>query len=160
MIYCPDCREEIPVEDFNVSTDIAFCRRCGKNHRYSELADFEVRAGFRPDRPPRGMRVLPDDGTGEGIVFRYYGGMLAFFLCLYRILVRYYRSVDRGVLECEGCSVVCRPVHDSVSVDRPRVSDRNSDDAFRPWRTSVPGWGAGDVLRHRPHRPAEVLDGC
>ena len=84
MIYCPDCREEIPVEDFNVSTDVAFCRRCGKNHRYSELADFEVRAGFRPDRPSRGMRVLPDDGTGEGIVFRYYGGMLAFF-CVFTV---------------------------------------------------------------------------
>ena len=84
MIYCPDCREEIPVEDFNVSTHVAFCRRCGKNHRYSELADFEVRAGFRPDRPPRGMRVLPDDGTGEGIVFRYFSHAV-WILCFFAV---------------------------------------------------------------------------
>ena len=84
MIYCPDCRKEIPAEDFNVSTDVAFCRRCGKNHRYSELADFEVRADFCPDEPPRGMRVLPDDGTGEGIVFRYFSHAV-WILCFFAV---------------------------------------------------------------------------
>ena len=72
MIYCPDCRKEIPAEDFNVSTDIAFCRRCGKNHRYSALADFEVRADFCPDEPPRGVRIAVDERFEEVLLLRYY----------------------------------------------------------------------------------------
>lgn len=83
MIYCPDCREEIPAEDFNVSTDVAFCRRCGKNHRYSELAGFEIRAGFRPD--PAAARHAGPAGRrnrGKGSFSGITAAWLLFFVSL------------------------------------------------------------------------------
>lgn len=37
-IQCPHCQSHIPLDDVNVSTDIALCRGCGRNHSYSLLA--------------------------------------------------------------------------------------------------------------------------
>ena len=34
---CPSCQRTIPPEDFNVSTDLAFCRACNANHSLAAL---------------------------------------------------------------------------------------------------------------------------
>ena len=34
---CPKCRGAIPLDDVNVATDIALCRRCEQTFAYSEL---------------------------------------------------------------------------------------------------------------------------
>jgi hypothetical protein len=53
-LTCPTCRTEIPLEDVNVSTDIALCRRCGETFSFADLSlDREV-ADVDTSRPPRG----------------------------------------------------------------------------------------------------------
>ncbi len=37
-VVCPKCRKTIPMEDVNVSTDIALCRDCGETFPFSELS--------------------------------------------------------------------------------------------------------------------------
>src|SRR5687768_14619353 len=80
MIRCPQCRNEIEPNDFNVATDRAFCRACNSDHRYSELATtiwpdatFDVEA-----RPPH-VR-LTDDGMQQTIVYKRVSRMLLFFI--------------------------------------------------------------------------------
>ncbi len=36
-VFCPECRSAIPMDDVNVATDIALCRRCGKRYSFVEL---------------------------------------------------------------------------------------------------------------------------
>lgn len=37
MVTCPQCKAVIPDSDYNVSTDIALCRRCNTNFKYSDI---------------------------------------------------------------------------------------------------------------------------
>jgi hypothetical protein len=37
MLQCPKCAAEIGEEDFNVSTDLAYCRNCQSHLKYSEI---------------------------------------------------------------------------------------------------------------------------
>ena len=39
MIRCPECCNIIEKEDFNVSTDIAYCSLCNKDFPYHELLE-------------------------------------------------------------------------------------------------------------------------
>jgi hypothetical protein len=52
-MYCPECRAEIPLTDVNVATDLALCRRCGKNFSYAEIAA-EPEIPIDTSRPPSG----------------------------------------------------------------------------------------------------------
>ena len=52
-LTCPACRTEIPLTDVNVSTDLALCRRCGKNFSYADLAD-APNEPVELSRPPKG----------------------------------------------------------------------------------------------------------
>ena len=52
---CPSCKATIPVEDINVSTDLALCRACGKTYRFSELASGSPPAGPDLATPPSGV---------------------------------------------------------------------------------------------------------
>lgn len=53
-LSCPDCRGEIPLEDVNVSTDVALCRRCSKNFSYAELNVAREAGDLDLTRPPKG----------------------------------------------------------------------------------------------------------
>jgi len=79
MIQCPVCQIEIPPADFNVSTDLAFCRQCESNYRYSELIDGQS----LPD-PSRAEipKYLSVEDFGQRIVLRYrrLHPMLLFFV--------------------------------------------------------------------------------
>lgn len=37
QVHCPKCQQAIPDEDFNVSTDLAYCRSCKANFELSQL---------------------------------------------------------------------------------------------------------------------------
>jgi hypothetical protein len=51
---CPLCRSAIAMDDINVATDIALCRRCGKTFSFSELVGGSTRAVSDLMAPPNG----------------------------------------------------------------------------------------------------------
>ncbi|MGH8247634.1 MAG: hypothetical protein ACREUU_14520 [Gammaproteobacteria bacterium] len=51
---CPKCRGAIPLDDVNVATDIAVCRRCEQTFDYSELIEVQEAGPVDPNRPPKG----------------------------------------------------------------------------------------------------------
>lgn len=53
-LACPKCRTEIPLEDVNVSTDIALCRGCKQTYSFAELTQNETVATIDESHPPKG----------------------------------------------------------------------------------------------------------
>lgn len=51
---CPLCRSAIAIDDINVATDVALCRRCGKAFSFSELLSGSARAAPDLTTPPNG----------------------------------------------------------------------------------------------------------
>ncbi len=51
---CPACKSSIPIDDINVSTDIALCRTCGKTFSFSEFVRGSTTGGPDLSSPPRG----------------------------------------------------------------------------------------------------------
>ena len=41
-LICPQCNQPIDPEDYNVSTDIAYCRFCDQKHSFSTLSSMEA----------------------------------------------------------------------------------------------------------------------
>jgi len=76
---CPKCRSEIPLEDVNVSKDIALCRQCGRTWSYADLIEDNDTADFNSGTPPSGawFREIPPRGFEVGVSTR---SPLAFFL--------------------------------------------------------------------------------
>lgn len=60
---CPLCRSVIALDDINVSTDIALCRRCGKTFPFSELVSNSGASACDLNSPPKGTWYEPQ---GEG----------------------------------------------------------------------------------------------
>jgi hypothetical protein len=76
---CPKCRLEIPLEDINVSTDIALCRKCGQSWSYADILADQSAASVDFNRPPAGawFRQFPPNGFETGSTTR---SAAAFFL--------------------------------------------------------------------------------
>jgi hypothetical protein len=53
-IKCPKCRFLIPIEDVNVSKDIALCRRCDETYSFAELLEESVTEDIDISKPPKG----------------------------------------------------------------------------------------------------------
>lgn len=53
-IRCPSCGRSIPLEDINVSTDIALCRACSNSFRFSDLMSGGSRPAPSLSSPPSG----------------------------------------------------------------------------------------------------------
>lgn len=53
-VSCPRCRAEIPLENVNVATDIALCRRCEETFSFAELSQDREVAEVDTSRPPKG----------------------------------------------------------------------------------------------------------
>ena len=83
---CPKCRAAIPLEDVNVSTDLALCRKCGQTWSYADLVDATEVAHFDPVNPPRGAwyrEELPD-GFLVGASTRSWAALfLVPFMCVW-----------------------------------------------------------------------------
>ena len=53
-LTCPECRQDIPLDDVNVATDLALCRNCSRNFSYSEVLEDEETPAVDLHRPPSG----------------------------------------------------------------------------------------------------------
>jgi hypothetical protein len=74
-LTCPQCGSQIPLDDVNVTTNVALCRRCGQNWNYSELIADNAAERFDPqisENPPAGAwyRELPPRGFEVGVSTR------------------------------------------------------------------------------------------
>lgn len=65
---CPSCRSPIPLDDINVSKDLALCRNCGKKAPFSSLGNLDSAAA----EPPKRVHIETDflDGSVK-ITCRY-----------------------------------------------------------------------------------------
>jgi len=83
---CPKCRAEIPLEDVNVSTDLALCRQCGQTWSYADLIEDDGTADFSSLSPPGGawFREMPPRGFEVGVSTRSPGAFfLVPFMCVW-----------------------------------------------------------------------------
>jgi hypothetical protein len=64
-VSCPQCRSEIPLDDLNVSTDIALCRRCSKQFSLAELTRESSVQAVDLTRPPKGTWLKQVGGGFE-----------------------------------------------------------------------------------------------
>lgn len=79
MIQCPQCKREIPPADFNISTDIAFCRQCNKQYCYSELGNIVSSRSFDYSSWPRHLKYSTDP-EGEQITYRKLSPIILFLV--------------------------------------------------------------------------------
>lgn len=67
---CPTCQRPIPLEDVNVSTDMALCRRCGGTFSFSMLRESGSLLGQLPAEPPRHVRLEEDFLGQKKIIYK------------------------------------------------------------------------------------------
>lgn len=79
MLKCPKCSSLIPDSDFNVSTDIAYCRRCRINHSYKALLEDSELESVDLEEPPKHVYVR-NDWNGYRIRYRKVSPALLFFI--------------------------------------------------------------------------------
>lgn len=73
---CPRCRLEIPLEDVNVATDVALCRRCGNTYSFAELTQSADIFQVDLSRPPRGAWLRNQGNEFEvGSTLRSFGAL-------------------------------------------------------------------------------------
>jgi hypothetical protein len=85
-IVCPNCHAEIPLEDVNVTTDIALCRRCGQTSSYAELINDSRLPAFDSRNPPGGawFQEMPPRGFTVGVTTRSFIALfLVPFMCVW-----------------------------------------------------------------------------
>ena len=99
---CPSCSSPIPMEDINVSTDIALCRKCGKASSFSTLCNVPNTLAVLSKPPPRSVKIERDMmGGGTTLTYRHISwGALLFLVpftalwalgsifCIYRSPIR------------------------------------------------------------------------
>ena len=69
-VRCPHCASRIPVEDYNVSTDLAVCRRCDVSHKLSMLLAAASDASVVLETPPGAWLEERSDGFRVGATTR------------------------------------------------------------------------------------------
>lgn len=62
-IKCSNCDNIIPLDDINISTDIALCRICSTEHKYSVIRNYDELSKLREDLPPKGAWYRKDINT-------------------------------------------------------------------------------------------------
>lgn len=78
VVSCPQCRNEIPEADINVSTDLVLCRRCDITHPFSKLvAHRDLSAELNTSKPPSGVwERTTARGVAYGVSHRSFLGAL------------------------------------------------------------------------------------
>ncbi len=79
MITCPQCKVEIPPADFNISTDVAFCRKCNQAHSFSALLERKKLSVIDLDRTPPYVRQL-ELREGRGVRYRKISSVFFFLI--------------------------------------------------------------------------------
>ncbi|GDY19649.1 hypothetical protein LBMAG56_09940 [Verrucomicrobiota bacterium] len=107
-ISCPKCRRAIPLEDVNVSTDVALCRSCSQTFSFAELAKEQAEPPMDMSRPPTGTWLRQMGGGFEvGATTR---SAIAFFLVPFTVLWSggslggiYGTQIYKGALDWKLC---------------------------------------------------------
>ena len=69
--HCQSCAAPIPLEDINVATDIALCRRCGATSSFASIRTLSDASALLSKPPPKGVKVERDMmGYGSIITYR------------------------------------------------------------------------------------------
>ena len=69
--YCQSCSASIPLEDINVATDIALCRRCGATSSFASIRTLSDASALLSKPPPKGVKVERDMmGYGSIVTYR------------------------------------------------------------------------------------------
>ena len=76
---CPKCRRPIPLDDVNVATDIALCRKCGERWSFAELLEEQQHGPMALQEPPAGTWLI-SSSPHEFQVGSTTRSALAFFL--------------------------------------------------------------------------------
>lgn len=58
-LICPDCRAEIPEDDFNIAKDIAYCRSCSTMFEFSALTKRAELEQVDLEEMPKHLKVVP-----------------------------------------------------------------------------------------------------
>src|SRR5688500_1360755 len=53
-LSCPECRQDISLDDVNVANDLALCRRCSKDFGYAQVLAEKEAPTVDLNRPPAG----------------------------------------------------------------------------------------------------------
>jgi len=77
---CLFCKAEIPMEDINVSTDIALCRACGKTSAFSVIGGTAQVDMSAFERQPRCVRLEHRPDGGLEIAYRRLSPVLLFLI--------------------------------------------------------------------------------
>ena len=76
---CPRCHQPIPLDDVNVTKDIALCRRCGQTFSFEEVSSHRDAAAVDLNQPPKGAWLREEAGNFEvGVTTR--SGSAFFFI--------------------------------------------------------------------------------
>ena len=78
--HCQSCGAVIPLEDVNVSNDIALCRACGKTMQFSTLVPLPGAASVNLQHPPKGVRIEDDPLRGKSIIYRKISPIVLFLI--------------------------------------------------------------------------------
>ena len=69
--HCPSCSSPIPVDDINVSTDIALCRKCGATQSFATLRNVPNVSDVLSKPPPKSVKIERDMmGGGTTLTYR------------------------------------------------------------------------------------------
>ena len=78
---CLACGTVIPLEDVNVASDVALCRKCGYASEFSLVCDISSLADEGTGEPPRGVRVERSlMGDGITIIHKRVSPLVLFFI--------------------------------------------------------------------------------
>jgi len=78
-VHCPRCRSVIPLDDVNVATDLALCRRCNETFSYAELLEEDQEVSFTPHAEPKGA-WYGESGPQSFVVGATTRSLMALFL--------------------------------------------------------------------------------
>ncbi len=77
---CPNCQRLIPMDDINVSTDIALCRGCGKTFSFSMIRESGVLLNQSLANPPRYVRIEEHFPGQKTIRYKRIPGVVLFLI--------------------------------------------------------------------------------
>lgn len=78
--FCPQCHTEIPLENINVSTDLALCVACGKTSAFSSMAQVDGVSLDALEERPKHVRIERGMRGGKGVIYRRLSPIVLFFI--------------------------------------------------------------------------------
>jgi hypothetical protein len=77
---CPSCGANIPLDDVNVSKDVALCRACGQTTAFSVVSGTSELSLQALDEPPRGVRIETGFNNETTVVYHRLSPLLLFLI--------------------------------------------------------------------------------